>query len=58
MEVQAKLDALGLHYGTVDLSELEFRQSITPQQHARAARGATAVGRGLAGPAQGRADEK
>ena len=31
--VQAKLDELGLHYGLVDLGEMEFKQSITPQQH-------------------------
>ncbi|MDJ0365813.1 AraC family transcriptional regulator [Hymenobacter sp. H14-R3] len=28
-----KLDKLGLHYGTVDLGEVVFKQSITPQQH-------------------------
>jgi AraC-like DNA-binding protein len=33
MEVQAKLDKLGLHYGQVDLGELEFKQDITPTQH-------------------------
>jgi AraC-like DNA-binding protein len=33
--VQAKLDELGLHYGMVDLGEVEFKQSITPQQHAQ-----------------------
>ena len=31
--VQAKLDELGLHYGMVDLGEMEFKQSISPQQH-------------------------
>ncbi len=33
--VQAKLDDLGLHYGTVDLGEMEFKQSISLQQHAQ-----------------------
>lgn len=33
MDVQAKLDKLGLHYGQVDLGELEFKQDITPEQH-------------------------
>ena len=33
MDVQAKLDKLGLHYGQIDLGEVEFKQSITPQQH-------------------------
>lgn len=33
MAVQNKLDQLGLHYGTVDLGEMEFKQNITPQQH-------------------------
>lgn len=33
MDVQAKLDKLGLHYGMVDLGEVEFKQNITPQQH-------------------------
>lgn len=33
MAVQNKLDELGLHYGTVDLGEVVFKQSITPQQH-------------------------
>ncbi|AMR26235.1 AraC family transcriptional regulator [Hymenobacter psoromatis] len=35
MAVQDKLDKLGLHYGTVDLGEIIFKQNITPQQHAR-----------------------
>jgi AraC-like DNA-binding protein len=30
--VQDKLDKLGLHYGTVDLGEVVFKQSITSQQ--------------------------
>jgi|SRR6476661_155391 len=34
-EVQAKLDKLGLHYGTVNLGEMEFKGDITPQQHAQ-----------------------
>ena len=29
--VQAKLDELGLHYGMVDLGEMEFKQSISPR---------------------------
>ncbi|MEJ7665222.1 MAG: AraC family transcriptional regulator [Hymenobacter sp.] len=33
MAVQDKLDKLGLHYGTVDLGEIVFKKSITPQQH-------------------------
>lgn len=33
MAVQDKLDQLGLHYGTVDLGEIVFRKSTTPQQH-------------------------
>lgn len=33
MAVQDKLDNLGLHYGTVDLGEIVFKKSITPQQH-------------------------
>ncbi|MGY3089164.1 AraC-like DNA-binding protein [Hymenobacter sp. UYAg731] len=33
VEVQAKLDKLGLHYGQVDLGEVEFKQDITPAQH-------------------------
>ncbi|MBF9238673.1 helix-turn-helix transcriptional regulator [Hymenobacter sp. BT683] len=32
-EVQAKLDKLGLHYGQVDLGEVEFKQDITPEEH-------------------------
>jgi AraC-like DNA-binding protein len=31
--VQAKLDKLGLHYGQVDLGEVEFKQNITLEQH-------------------------
>jgi AraC-like DNA-binding protein len=31
-DVQAKLDKLGLHYGTVNLGEVEFKGTITPQQ--------------------------
>lgn len=30
--VQAKLDKLGLHYGQVNLGEVEFKQDITPEQ--------------------------
>jgi AraC-like DNA-binding protein len=30
--VQTKLDKLGLHYGTVNLGEVEFKETITPQQ--------------------------
>lgn len=33
MAVQDKLDKLGLHYGQVDLGEVEFKEDITPQQH-------------------------
>lgn len=33
LDVQAKLDKLGLHYGQVDLGEVEFKQDITPEQH-------------------------
>ena len=33
LDVQDKLDKLGLHYGRVDLGEVEFKESITPQQH-------------------------
>ncbi len=33
MEVQAKLDKLGLHYGQVDLGEVEFKQDITVKEH-------------------------
>ena len=33
VNVQAKLDKLGLHYGQVDLGEVEFKQDITPEQH-------------------------
>ena len=33
--VQTKLDKLGLHYGRVDLGELEFQEDITPEQHGR-----------------------
>lgn len=31
--VQAKLDKLGLHYGQVDLGQVEFKQDITSEQH-------------------------
>ena len=30
--VQAKLDKLGLHYGQVNLGEVEFKQDIAPEQ--------------------------
>ena len=33
MVVQDKLDKLGLHYGRVNLGEVEFKDDITPQQH-------------------------
>ena len=33
MDVQAKLDKLGLHYGRVDLGEVEFTQDITTEEH-------------------------
>lgn len=33
--VQDKLDKLGLHYGLVNLGEVEFKESITPEQHAQ-----------------------
>ncbi|MVN78816.1 helix-turn-helix domain-containing protein [Hymenobacter sp. HMF4947] len=33
MQVQDKLDKLGLHYGQVDLGEVEFKQDISPEQH-------------------------
>ena len=33
MQVQDKLDKLGLHYGQVDLGEVEFKQDINPEQH-------------------------
>ena len=32
MDVQAKLDKLGLHYGQVDLGKVEFKQDISPEQ--------------------------
>ncbi|MFC7671307.1 hypothetical protein ACFQT0_31235 [Hymenobacter humi] len=35
LDVQAKLDKLGLHYGQVDLGEVEFKQDITAEQHAQ-----------------------
>jgi AraC-like DNA-binding protein len=35
LAVQDKLDKLGLHYGQVNLGEVEFKGSITPQQHAQ-----------------------
>ena len=35
VQVQAKLDKLGLHYGQVDLGEVEFKEDITPEQHER-----------------------
>ena len=35
LDVQAKLDKLGLHYGQVDLGEVEFKQDITPEEHAQ-----------------------
>ena len=33
MDVQAKLDKLGLHYGQVDLGELEFKRNISQEEH-------------------------
>lgn len=33
MQVQDKLDKLGLHYGQVDLGEVEFKHDISPEQH-------------------------
>jgi AraC-like DNA-binding protein len=35
MAVQEKLDKLGLLHGQVDLGEVEFKENITPQQHAQ-----------------------
>lgn len=35
VDVQAKLDKLGLHYGQVDLGLVEFKQHITPEEHAQ-----------------------
>ncbi|MBG8555885.1 helix-turn-helix domain-containing protein [Hymenobacter guriensis] len=32
-QVQDKLDKLGLHYGQVDLGEVEFKQEISLEQH-------------------------
>src|ERR1700733_12181239 len=33
MTVKAELDKLGLHYGTVDLGEVEVKENVTDGQH-------------------------
>jgi AraC-like DNA-binding protein len=35
MVVKAALDGLGLHYGVVELGEVEVKEDITPEQHAQ-----------------------
>lgn len=32
MVVKAALDQLGLHYGTIELGEVEVREALTPEQ--------------------------
>lgn len=33
--VKSELDALGLHYGAVELGEVEVKETLTPEQHER-----------------------
>ena len=58
LDVQAKLDKLGLLYGQVDLGEVEFKQDITPEQHAQLQRELEALGVELLDQVNGRLIEQ
>ncbi len=56
--VQDKLDKLGLHYGTVDLGEVVFKESITPQQQEQLKQELTQLGVELLDHHQGKIIEQ
>ena len=56
--VQDKLDKLGLHYGLVNLGEVEFKESITPEQHAQLQQELQHLGMELLGQQNGRLIER
>ena len=56
--VQDKLDKLGLHYGPVNLSEVEFKENITPEQHAQLQQELQHLGMELLGQQNGRLIEQ
>ena len=56
--VQDKLDKLGLHYGQVNLSEVEFKENITPEQHAQLQQELQHLGMELLGQQDGRLIEQ
>jgi AraC-like DNA-binding protein len=56
--VQDKLDKLGLHYGKVNLGELVFKGSITPQQHEQLEDELQELGVELLGQNQGKVVEQ